>query len=511
MDILVGGAVLHLFHADGTAPVDADGSSATPGDFTTLGHHYRGGGSIADLDGDGGNDVIGATWTSKQLVAFNAQGVLRPGFPVTLPSEAWSSVAVGDLDGDQHAELVFTTLGPELYAFHRDGSELRDGDGIPSTLGVFKVMGSGFNTGTPALAPLLGAGQPAIVYGSADGKLYAWKPDGTNFPGFPVTLGPPILGSIAVGRLDGPGGALSIVVPVSNGTIHVRLSNGSNRPGFPVSVPPSGVAQGSSPALADMNGDGFTDIVVASGTGRVYVFDRNGALLAPWTASSRFSPLTTDATIASPVVADINGDGVNDVVVGDESGALAALSGATGAMLPGFPITMAAEASGTPALCDCDHDGMTEIVAVDFGGTVHMWDYDFPFSPAGPAPWPQFHQNARRTGSSEPLGLLAVDPALGSAPRMLELAAPHPNPARGECQFAFGVPIEQDGAAFELAIYDLAGRLVRVISAGPARAGRSTAGWDMRDGMGARIANGVYLARLRSGPHVRTCKVIVMN
>jgi hypothetical protein len=33
----------------------------------------------------------------------------------------------------------------------------------------------------------------------------------------------------------------------------------------------------------------------------------------------------------------------------------------------------------------------------------------------------------------------------------------------------------------------------------------------MRDGMGARIANGVYLARLRSGPHVRTCKVIVMN
>ena len=39
MDILVGGEVLHLFHADGTWPVDADASSATPADFTILGRY----------------------------------------------------------------------------------------------------------------------------------------------------------------------------------------------------------------------------------------------------------------------------------------------------------------------------------------------------------------------------------------------------------------------------------------------------------------------------------------
>src|SRR5262249_26468753 len=152
------------------------------------------------------------------------------------------------------------------------------------------------------------------------------------------------------------------------GSIQVCSATGSLRPGFPVYLPPSGVAQGSSPALADMNNDGFTDIVAASGNGRVYVFNRNGAPVSPWSASSRFSVLTSDATVSSPVVADINGDGVNDVVIGDEDGSLAALSGATGTMLPGFPIAMAAEASGTPALCDCDGDGMTEIVTVDFGG-----------------------------------------------------------------------------------------------------------------------------------------------
>src|SRR6266705_2977923 len=113
-------------------------------------------------------------------------------------------------------------------------------------------------------------------------------------------------------------------------------------------------------------------------------------------------------------------------------------------MLPGFPIAMAAEASGTPALCDCDGDGMSEIVTVDFGGTLHVWDYDHPFSPAGPAPWPQFHHDAQRTGSSEALSSVGVEPS-AAAPRTLELAAPRPNPAHGELQFALGVPLDLNG------------------------------------------------------------------
>src|SRR5206468_12794544 len=118
---------------------------------------------------------------------------------------------------------------------------------------------------------LAGPGQLAIVYGSVDGFLYAWKPDGSNVPGFPVNLGAPILGSVAVGRLDGPAGPLSIVVPVANGSLQVRWADGSSRLGFPVFLPLNSFGQGSSPALADMNGDGFIDIVLASSNGRVYV------------------------------------------------------------------------------------------------------------------------------------------------------------------------------------------------------------------------------------------------
>jgi len=45
------------------------------------------------------------------------------------------------------------------------------------------------------------------------------------------------------------------------------------------------------------------------------------------------------------VVADINGDSFNDVVMGGEDGQLTALSGADGSVLPGFPIQLAARSA----------------------------------------------------------------------------------------------------------------------------------------------------------------------
>ncbi|HUK63114.1 MAG TPA: T9SS type A sorting domain-containing protein, partial [Dongiaceae bacterium] len=177
----------------------------------------------------------------------------------------------------------------------------------------------------------------------------------------------------------------------------------------------------------------------------------------------------------------------------------------------GFPIELGAEATGTPAVCDCDGDGKTEIVDVDYGGTVRMWDYDLPFSPAGPAPWPQFQHDAERTGTSDTPPITAVEPAPLAAPAILELAAPRPNPAHGAVQIGFGVPAAQNGAPLELAVFDVAGRRVRTLVHGPARTGRVVVSWDLREDGGGLAASGVYLVQLRTGSHVLTRKTVALR
>jgi hypothetical protein len=509
LSIVTGGTLVHLFHPDGTRPVDADGLPATPGDLSTLGRSFPGGASLSNLDGGSTRRIVAAAWDSRELLAFDTQGQPLPGFPVSVADPMWSSVAVGDLDGDGHKEMVFAGLSHAVYAFRSDGTEWRDGDANPATTGVFHLVGGGFNVGTPALADLEGTGHKDIICGASDGWLYAWRPDGGDVPGFPVDLGAAVNGSPAVGRLDGPGGPLSIVVPAADNSIRAVLATGAPRAGFPLYVPTTGTNHSSSPAIADMNGDGYPDIVFASTNGRLIVCDRNGALLAPWTAA-RFSTLNAEAAQASPVVADIDGDGWNDVVVGDESGNLAALSGADAAMLPGFPIHLDAEASGTAALCDCDGDGRTEIVEADYGGTLHVWDYDRPFSPGGPPPWPQFQHDPERTGCAETPLLVGVEPPSAAAPRSLELATPRPNPARVAVSLAYGIPAAQAGAALELAVYDLAGRRVRTLARGTAQAGWGVAAWDLRDDRGLVAAPGVYLVRMRAGAAALSRKVVAV-
>src|SRR5205814_4246986 len=103
------------------------------------------------------------------------------------------------------------------------------------------------------------------------------------------------------------------------------------------------------------------------------------------------------------------------------------------------------EVRGPTALCDCDGDGMTEIVLADWDGSLNVWDYNFAFSPAGPPAWPQFHHDAMRTGYFNGVNLVDVAPKPGEAPAAIEFAAPYPNPTRAGARIAYGIPASHAG------------------------------------------------------------------
>jgi hypothetical protein len=517
--IAAGADNLYVFHPDGTAPVDADGQGTTVGDFSLRGKYFAGGVSIADLDGDGLAEFIGTTWDSSRVYAFARDGSIMPGFPV-LTGSSFSGVAVGDLDGDGKKEMAFGANGTSFYVLRYNGTDFLDGDSNPATVGVFRVITSTSNYGTPALADLDGNGTKEIVYGDASGRLHAWRVDGSEMPGFPILLGGTISSAPAIGYLDGSGDTqLDIVVPAADDSVYAFTAAGATRAGWPKRVMNHGVSKLPSTALADLDKDGFLDIVQAGTDGLIYVFDRFGVPIAPWTSGIPYSALATPginafASESSPVVADINGDGWEDVVMGGEDVTVTAISGIDGTVLPGFPIVLGAEVRGTPAVCDCDGDTKSEVVVAGWDANLYVWDYDFPFSPGRTPSWPQFHHDAARSGLFSNPVFVSVDDDGGpvaAVPGELAFAAPQPNPARGGTRLSYAIPSTRPGERFELAVFDLSGRRVRTLAQGEAHSGRWSAAWDLRGEDGARVGEGVYFVRLALGATARSQKLIVLQ
>ena len=82
-----------------------------------------------------------------------------------------------------------------------------------------------------------------------------------------------------------------------------------------------------------------------------------------------------------------------------------------------------------------------------------------------------------------------------TAPAVVALARPRPNPATAVAALGVALPRE---ARVRLAIFDLAGRRVRMLADGVMPAGEHTVRWDLRGEAGTVVANGLYFARLEA-------------
>ena len=108
------------------------------------------------------------------------------------------------------------------------------------------------------------------------------------------------------------------------------------------------------------------------------------------------------------------------------------------------------------------------------------------------------HLNFGMTGT---ISINAVS-AVGEAPSRVavQLLPNAPNPFNPTTQITFDLPADRVGAMqVSLRVFDLKGRLVRILLEEPVEADRRTVAWDGRTGQGMAAPSGIYVFRLTAG------------
>ena len=93
------------------------------------------------------------------------------------------------------------------------------------------------------------------------------------------------------------------------------------------------------PALTDVQGDGYPDVILATESGSVFAIDgSNGKKIWSTTigkdeSDKKYEWLASKAFIASPAIYDINDDGVRDVLIGSRNASFYAFDGSSGEVI----------------------------------------------------------------------------------------------------------------------------------------------------------------------------------
>jgi hypothetical protein len=508
LEIVVGNEHVLAWHHDGTELIDGDGDPATSGVLNTLGDQFMAAVALARLDGNPGLDIVAADIGTQSVYCMDYTGNALPGWPQTAENDFRAAPSIGDLDGDGEFEVIAMDTKGVIYAWFADGTEFRDGDNNPGTSGVFfRTPPTTFHYQSPVLCDIDQDGLDEVIAGTRADTVYALNGDGSYVPGWPFAMPDELAGSMVAGDIDDYG-LPELVAHAKSGELYLLNHDGTVSPGWPKSVPTLYSFFASSPALADLDDDGTLEIVVAHNDmndSRLYVINHDGSDYPGW-------PLVfsvDDYTESSPVVADIDGDGSQDLILGDEGGLISAWDRNGNGML-GFPLFAGDPVQAAPMLDDIDGDGDIDMVLQSADGNVYVYDLVGSYDSAE-SHWPTFQGNVHHNGV---FGFLVPTDAGGETTdvpfKEAALLQNYPNPFNPVTRIVYLVP---DGAqrSVTLVIYDVTGARVRTLVNSRKAPGRYEVVWDARNDAGRRVGSGVYFYRIEFEGFTATKKLVLLK
>jgi hypothetical protein len=271
----------------------------------------------ADFNGDGKADIaIGEAGESARVLLGAGDGTFQLSFTYTGPfHNNPTTLGVGEFNGDGKIDLVVDDSSNGLLTIL-----LGNGDGTfqpPSITYSAPVSPSGLSS--LVVGDFNGDGKIDIVVANQSLGILLGNGDGTFQPLLSLPAGPtPIF--VTMGDFNGDGKADLATASFTTKAVTIMLGNGNGTFQAPVNfaIPARAVWL----AVADLNQDGLADLVTANPdntqSSSNAFFNNVSVLLS--NGDGTFRPAVSYATGLNPqsvAIADFNGDGVSDLIVGN--------------------------------------------------------------------------------------------------------------------------------------------------------------------------------------------------
>ncbi|MFY0526282.1 FG-GAP-like repeat-containing protein [Archangium gephyra] len=258
--------------------------------------------ATGDVNGDGRPEVL-SVGTSVDVLLNEGGGHLSA--PNSLAQGDFSSVALADLDGDGRVDIA-TVEGSNIRIFHNTG-------GGTFTAQTSHTAGSSARLGPVAAADLNGDGRMDLVT-SGDQFVRVLLNTGENTFAPPATyaMKTSARGRLALGDLNADGKSDMAILDGTDLSVFLNAGNGTFGPPMHLEVGTSAITASGpgSLGIADMNGDGWPELVTSAQDVFVFFNQGNGT----FGAARRFS--TWPFPARASVVGDVDRDGARDVVIG---------------------------------------------------------------------------------------------------------------------------------------------------------------------------------------------------